>query len=435
MTVGETVTITAKVVPAPAGGTVVFTDDFIAETDPAVHILGQVSIDPSSGTAAMNISATSGLWGIVATFSGFDGFLGSRSTRLVIPALEHGTVTHTAFALMTSTVEAGVSVSVTATVTPPAPGTVEFTTASEELGSGEADAATGIGDNHDPAGRARDDSGVGDLPRPRRLRGFAVAAGDCRGDPDAAVHPVDTGVSSGVFYPVKDGYKDTVDIRGVLLDPARVSLAIYGSASKRVRKADLGEQVDAYSWAWNGRDDKGKLLPAGKYKVVQTFRDAAGHTATAASTTTISLKKLEWKKGVITKNGEDVFSYDSSPFGWVSTVFSDFAHGVDLYGNIGDEWAMVLYKFKLPSAIRYGKLTFAVLGQPHESTSPRDPHTSICGMSRTTRPATSGSPAPGLDGGTAPKMRRTSSATAGKSGCSCRCSATTAATTTSPRCV
>ena len=366
MITGDTVTFTATVAPSPGGGTVVFTDDFILDSDPGLHVIGQAAVDPVTGAATMSLTATSGLWGVVATFSGFGGYLGSRSARLVIPAMERGASTSTAFVLMESSVEANVAVTVTATVTPPAAGTVVFTSTSDEVGSAQVDASTGVA-----TARLRFGS-----PGDMRVRATFLGASGFAGSqsievpvvvtPDAAVHPVDAGVSSGVFYPVKDGYRDTVDVTGVLLDPARVSVAIY-AGSKRVRKVDIGAKVDDYAWTWNGRDDRGKLLPAGRYRVVQSFRDAAGHTATYSSVTTVSLKKLVWKKGVVTRNGVDADGWDASAFAWVSGAYSGFAHGVDLYGNVYDSWAWVGYRFTLRAAVRYGTVTWAVRGHnpPH----------------------------------------------------------------------
>jgi len=44
--------------------------------------------------------------------------------------------------------------------------------------------------------------------------------------PDVGVSASGVGVSASTFYPVKDGYRDAVSIRGTLLEPATVAIKI-----------------------------------------------------------------------------------------------------------------------------------------------------------------------------------------------------------------
>ena len=53
------------------------------------------------------------------------------------------------------------------------------------------------------------------------------------GDTGVAVSGV--GVAYSTFYPYKDNYRDTVAIRGTLLEPASVTIKVYSSTGRKVR--------------------------------------------------------------------------------------------------------------------------------------------------------------------------------------------------------
>ena len=97
--------------------------------------------------------------------------------------------------------------------------------------------------------------------------------------------------------------------------------------------------------------------------MVQTIRDLAGHTKAYTSYTTVSNKRLHWYTGTQTKYGDQLSSYNYSSFGWVLSS-NRYHRGVNLYGNISDEWAYARYSFTLPAAAKYGTLTFKTLGSP-----------------------------------------------------------------------
>ncbi len=180
--------------------------------------------------------------------------------------------------------------------------------------------------------------------------------------PDTGVAATGVGVQYSTFYPFKDGYRDTVAIRGQLLEQGSVAIRVYSPTGRVVRSFTVSSRTGAYSIAWNGRNAAGTLQAAAKYKVVQTLRDALGHTRAVTSYTTLSKKRLYWHTATITKYGDSVFAYNSSDWGWVRGS-SRYAHGADIYGNLYDEWAWVGYSFTLKSAVKYGTLTFAVLGR------------------------------------------------------------------------
>ena len=181
------------------------------------------------------------------------------------------------------------------------------------------------------------------------------------GDTGVAISGV--GVAYSTFYPYKDNYRDTVAIRGTLLEPASVAIKIYAPSGRKVRFFTVTNREGGYSVAWNGRNSSGTRVAAGKYRVVQTIRDLPGHTRTVTSYTNVSNKRLYWSTGTLTKYGDQYSAYDYSTYGWVQSSYK-YSRGVNLYGNIYDGYAYTGYGFTLPSAVKYGSLTFKVLGKP-----------------------------------------------------------------------
>ena len=351
--IDSTVTLTATVVPAPGGGNVTFTSRSCGGSEPAVDV-GEPAVDPASGTASVSVAKGKGVECFAAGFGGFAGYLGSASSTAAVAGMGTGTATQTSLALSSPTVEAGIATTVSATVTPARLTEVQFTTISDELGLSFTNAKTGVA-----VGSIR----IG-TPGTYQIWATSIGGGGLAGaqsmpvslvvTPDAGVHPVDTGVSASVFYPTKDGYRDTVEIKGTLLDRARVSIAIYSVATKKkVRSVELGQQLDQYSWSWNGRSNSGSLQPAGKYRVVQSFKDAAGHTATATAYTTISPKRLHYvtktdtmlgRQGVVAQGSPDDFDAFVKGDHLVAYNFAD-APGVPPTGKL----LMVGYLFDVPS--------------------------------------------------------------------------------------
>ena len=180
---------------------------------------------------------------------------------------------------------------------------------------------------------------------------------------DVGVSVSGVGVSTTTFYPYKDGYRDTVTIRGTPRESVTVTVRVYNSSGRLVRSWKTGPRTSAWAIAWNGRTSSGTLLAAGRYKVVQSVRDKPGHTKTFTAYTTLSNKRLRWYTGSITKYGNQYSVHNYSTFGWVLPS-NKYSRGVNIYGNIYDEWAWVGYTFSLKSAVKYGTLTFKILGTP-----------------------------------------------------------------------
>jgi hypothetical protein len=168
------------------------------------------------------------------------------------------------------------------------------------------------------------------------------------------------GVTASTFYPVVDSFRDTVGIKGRLLERASVRADIYAGSGAKVRTLSLSARKGTYSMTWNGKSTAGSLLPGGSYRIVQTLRDTAGTIRTATSTVTLSTKRISWITTTITVDGEDYAASGRQGGGTVSTGASSYSRGVKIQGN--DGWAAVGYRFTLPAASVYKAPKFSVYG-------------------------------------------------------------------------
>ena len=139
-------------------------------------------------------------------------------------------------------------------------------------------------------------------------------------------------VQYSTFYPYKDGYRDTVALRGVRFQSATVAVKIVSSTGKTVRTLSVPLGSGAWSVAWNGRNTAGTVVAAGKYKVLSTI--AVGTAKQTLTTyTTVSAKRL---------------------YTYTKALKKDYAHR-SAQGTYSVAW-----QFTLPSATVYKKLVFAV---------------------------------------------------------------------------
>ncbi len=352
------VTLTAMVTPNPGAGTITWTD--ASYPDLAV---GVSTIDAGSGMATLTFTPFAGAHAFQAAFGGSPGFAPSASAPLFVPVVSGGTLTVTPLAPSTPTAEEHAPVTLTATVVPAFEGIMLFVDGAAVLGNATIDPNTGT------ASLKIGLVGVGTHQITALALGDGVSAGSVSAPvivtvtPDVQVLASAIGLSASAFYPYKDGYRDTVAIRGTPGEALSVTVRVYNSAGKRVRLWSLASRTSAWSIAWNGRTASGSLLAAGKYRIVQTLRDPLGHTRSFTAYTTISNKRLYWYTGSITKYGAQYSLSDYSTFAWVEPS-RRYDRGVDIYGNLYDAWAWVGYNFVLPSAAKYGTLTFKVLGTP-----------------------------------------------------------------------
>ena len=120
------------------------------------------------------------------------------------------------------------------------------------------------------------------------LLGLKATAGPA----DTEVAATGIGINRSTFYPVVDGYLDTVTLRGTRNEKAAVAAAIYAPTGGKVRSLTAASALGAYAIAWNGKTTAGAVVPAGRYRVVQTVTDLWGNHMAVTAYVNVSRKKL-----------------------------------------------------------------------------------------------------------------------------------------------
>lgn len=178
-------------------------------------------------------------------------------------------------------------------------------------------------------------------------------------------HAADLGLGASTFYPVVDGYGDTVTIRGTLGETASVAITIMNPSTRTVVRRLSVARRDAgdYSLTWDGRTAAGALLPAGSYLVKQVVTDSLGASMSATSDVALSLKKLYWYSGSQTRYANQ-YSVKGSNGGTIAPT-TTFYRGMRITLPLGTpgRWAALGYQFTLPSATTYSSISFWVLGK------------------------------------------------------------------------
>lgn len=180
------------------------------------------------------------------------------------------------------------------------------------------------------------------------------------------VHASNVGIDLAQFYPVIDGYRDTLNVRGTRNEPASVSIRISGPSGATVRTAAFGLGTGAYAFKWDGRDAKGVLLPASSYAIVQTLTDSASTKKTVTSYVFLSGKKLVTKTAYVTRDGSAVTAKGSGSGGTVTVSTS--GHYVKLVGGTG--WASAGWEFSIPAAVVYKSVAVEINAQAGFSVPP-----------------------------------------------------------------
>jgi FlgD Ig-like domain len=176
-------------------------------------------------------------------------------------------------------------------------------------------------------------------------------------DPDV-LDASGVGVSNSIFYPYKDGYLDTVSIRGTRNESIAVVIRIYRPTGALLRTISIAKGTGAYSFAWNGRSSSGAMLSSGKYKVVQTLTDEGPVVKAFTSYATISAKKLVIKTTYVTKKGSAISARGTDGNGSISTSTS--GGYTKLVGRYPTGSTVVGYQFTLPAAVVYKSIAFQV---------------------------------------------------------------------------
>ena len=194
--------------------------------------------------------------------------------------------------------------------------------------------------------------------------------------PDREAEISSSYASHSTVYPYKDGFRDSIAIRGDSFETLRITARIYSSTGSRIRTLSAGPTT-AWSIGWNGRNDAGRRVPDGRYKVLVTARDWVGNTARTTFYVNVSSKRLYWYSASVTKaaasTADSDYSYGSA---YDEASYPDVGSirwpdtGITLNGGgVEDSYAYAAYGFRVPTANAY-KLTFSVLGAPREGGGP-----------------------------------------------------------------
>ncbi|GAA0637336.1 hypothetical protein GCM10009547_47180 [Sporichthya brevicatena] len=178
-----------------------------------------------------------------------------------------------------------------------------------------------------------------------------------------------TGSTGGgtTFYPVKDGYRDTFTPGGIASEKAKLTLEI--ASTKKTVLRSIAKQVagGTYSFSWDGRDKSRKPVAPGAYVYRVTAVDPLGNVSISGwKRVTVSNQKLVTKTKTITMDGIDASQYGGSdPYcGW-GTTSQSYSAGL-LLMNACDPYYFDLtagfWRFQLPSAISYDRLSLSVSG-------------------------------------------------------------------------
>jgi hypothetical protein len=168
-----------------------------------------------------------------------------------------------------------------------------------------------------------------------------------------------TGVTIGytTFYPAKDGYRDTLPIKGVRNELASVAVRVYNSSNKLVKSFSVASGTGPYSVSWTGRNSAGTMLATGTYRVVQTLTDGNGIHLAVTKSVVLSAKKLYYYSKTVTKLGTGASSVGTSGSGRV-LKYSDGSIKLEARGG----WVGVGWQLTLPSAAVYSSLSIGAYG-------------------------------------------------------------------------
>jgi hypothetical protein len=189
----------------------------------------------------------------------------------------------------------------------------------------------------------------------------------------------EVGLGASSFYPIVDGYHDTVAVEGNTGEAMSIAITITNAKGQVVRHMSTSvSNASGYSLNWDGRADagpmvpsgtwtlgsltNGAIVPAGVYHVSQVLTDDLGASVKVTTPVTVSLKYLHWYTGSKTLYGNQ-YSAKGGNAG-TETSSSTYSRGmrITLPSGTPGRFAALGYQFVLPSATTYSSLTFSLLG-------------------------------------------------------------------------
>lgn len=111
----------------------------------------------------------------------------------------------------------------------------------------------------------------------------------------ATAAPTVTGSASPtIIYPAVDGYRDSTTVSASVDVMSSVSAQVLTSTGFVVKTLPASPAGLEHSFAWNGTNTAGRLIPAGSYTVRLTATDEASQTGTTDVAVTVRSEKLTW---------------------------------------------------------------------------------------------------------------------------------------------
>ena len=170
------------------------------------------------------------------------------------------------------------------------------------------------------------------------------------------------------FYPVHDGYRDYFTPGVTASKAGRVVLTIRSGRGAVVRTLSANRSAGRTALVWNGRDAHGRLVAAGRYRWQYSITDAAGNrTLAAAATVGVSARRLVAEVAYVWHRGSTYrYAGGTDPCATARKARSAFPHGVDLRNACSPgsgDFAYASYRFTVPKAIRYARVTVQAYGR------------------------------------------------------------------------
>jgi hypothetical protein len=175
------------------------------------------------------------------------------------------------------------------------------------------------------------------------------------------------GTSTTNIYPVVDGYRDTVAIRGNRLEPISLVARVYNASNQLVSSQSVARGTGAYSLTWNGRNASGTILPAGHYRVDQALTDASGTRKVFSSTVYLSWRRLVDRTVYLNLKGSATAASGTSGTGSIGRSTSA---GWTRLAAGSNGWAGAGWQFTLPEAVAYKSIQFHVQASGPRSVPP-----------------------------------------------------------------
>jgi hypothetical protein len=189
---------------------------------------------------------------------------------------------------------------------------------------------------------------------------------------DRAVEVGGLKASASKFYPVKDGYRDTVTMRLRPLEPLTMNARVVNSRGKTVRRFSRVDGARSGSWTWNGRSSGGRLVSPGVYSFIVHASDRAGNDVAKSAKVTISSEMLVWKTRRLTVHASEYSFADNAVDGSVRASASRYSGGAVVDGgSTMNAYARAFYRIKLPDgALRFKSFFFCAQGVARHGQNP-----------------------------------------------------------------